>query len=308
MAVKYYIRYFDIKDIEHLLNIYDDSYEDEAIQIDGQIDLTYSDTDNSLEAIRGQGLSVQLEANSSLTFNDLWSEDEKTYKIEYFRDNEIQFKGWLNPEGFFENWVNTDWIITFDCVDGLGYLSDLSFVDENGFNITGKKSYIEIIAIALKRTGLSQFINTSIDIRYTDLEETKDPFANVYANANRYIKDDEETIMSCEDVLRDILEPFGAVLTSYKGEWYIYKPNQLYSNSTVEFFRYNFNGYPLDYPFYPPKKTLDFSFTLGSHINEFYPHHCSGNQSIRNISSIGAYRISYKYGLVKSYLDNTLRL
>ena len=305
MAIKYFIRYFDIKGIEHRLNLYDDTFEDEAIQVDGQITLTYADTDNSLEAIRGQGLSVQLEANQDLTFNDLWSENEKTYKVEYFRDNEIKFNGWLNPEGWFENWVNTDWVITFDCVDGLGYLSDLSFVDENGNPFTGKISYIRLIALALKRTGISQFINTSIDIRYTDLDESKDVLNNVYANANRYIKDDEETYMSCEEVIRDILEPFGACLTSHNGEWYIFKPNQLYSSSTATFFRYNSNGYALDYPFYPPTKTLDLSFTLGSNINDFYPHHCSGNQTIRNVSSIGAYRISYKYGLVKSYLDNT---
>ena len=29
-------------------------------------------------------------------------------------------------EGFFENYVDTNWIVTFDCVDGFGYLKDLS--------------------------------------------------------------------------------------------------------------------------------------------------------------------------------------
>ena len=125
---KYYIGYFDIIGIEHRLDIFDDTYEDEAIQVDGNVTLTYSDTDDSLEAIRGQGLRVELEADTTLTFNDLWSEDEKTYKVEYYRNFELIFNGWLNPDGWFENWVNTNWIITFDCVDGLGYLSDLSFV------------------------------------------------------------------------------------------------------------------------------------------------------------------------------------
>ena len=31
--------------------------------------------------------------------------------------------------------------------------------------------------------------------------------------------------MNCEEVIRDVLEPYGAVLTSYNGQWAIYKPN-----------------------------------------------------------------------------------
>jgi len=59
MAVRYFIKYFDVVDIEHKLNIYDDNYVGEALQVDGSIILTYSETDDNLEAIRGQGLSVE---------------------------------------------------------------------------------------------------------------------------------------------------------------------------------------------------------------------------------------------------------
>lgn len=299
MAVKYYIRYFDIVGIEHRLDIFDDTYEDEGIQVDGNVTLTYSDTDDSLEAIRGQGLRVELEADTTLTFNDLWSEDEKTYKVEYYRNFELIFNGWLNPEGWFENWVNTNWIVTFDCVDGLGYLSDLSFVNESGVPITGRKKYIEILAIALQRTGLNLPIYTDIQIRYTGLSESLNILDNVYANTERYIKDDGETIMSCEEVIRDILEPFGAVLTSLSGKWYIYKPNQLYSSSEVLFNVYDYksiNQFQLS--------PLDTAVTIGNDgIRDLF--HCNANQSIRNVSSVGAYRISYKYGLVQSLLNNS---
>ena len=298
MAVKYYIRYFDIIGIEHRLDIFDDTYEDEAIQVDGNVTLTYSDTDDSLEAIRGQGLRVELEANTDLTFDSLWSEDEKTYKVQYYRDFELIFNGWLNPDGWFENWVNTNWIITFDAVDGLGYLSDLSFVNESGVPITGRKKYIEILAIALQRTGLNLPIYTDIQIRYTGLSESLNILDNVYANTERYIKDDGETIMSCEEVIRDILEPFGAVLTSLSGKWYIYKPNQLYSNSSVLFNVYNYKGVN-QFQLLP----LDTAITIGNDgVRDLF--HCNANQSIRNVSSVGAYRINYKYGLVQLLIAN----
>ena len=70
MAVRYFIKYFDTIGIEHKLNIYDDAYVGDALQVDGNVTLTYADTDNVLEAIRGQGLSVELEANKDLTFNN----------------------------------------------------------------------------------------------------------------------------------------------------------------------------------------------------------------------------------------------
>jgi len=300
MAVKYFIKYFDVVDVEHRLNIYDDNYVGDSIQVDGDVMLDYSETDDPLEAIRGQGLRVELEANQDLTFSDLWSEEEKTYQVEYKRNDVILFQGWLNPEGWFENWVNTDWRVSFDCVDGLGYLKDLSFVDSVGFPFTGRKSYIEVLSLALVRTGLFLPINTNIDIYYTGLSESLDVLANTYANTERYVKDDGETIMSCEEVIRDILEPFGAVITSFNGEWYIYKPNQLYANSTATFFNYTYLGVPS----ITPTKVIDTSLFIGSNWKGATIHHCNGNQSIRNVSSIGAYRVNYKYGLATDLVEN----
>ena len=102
MAVKYFIKYFDVIGVEHRLDVYDDTYTDTPIQVDGNIKLTYSETDDNLEAIRGQGLSVELEANKELTFDNLWSENQKTYRVVYKRDSIVLFNGWLNPEGFLK--------------------------------------------------------------------------------------------------------------------------------------------------------------------------------------------------------------
>jgi hypothetical protein len=301
MALRYFLKYFDVVDIEHRLNIYDDDFTGDSLQIDGNVILTYSETDDPLEAIRGQGLRVELEADTQLTFNDLWSEEEKTFRVEYKRDSVTLFNGWLNPEGFFESYVNTNWIVSFDCIDGLGFLKDLSFVEDGtGLPITGRKTYLELISLALLRTGLALKINTNIDIYYTGLSNSVDILTNVYANTERYVKDDGETIMSCDEVLRDILEPFGAVLTSLNGEWYIYKPNQLFLNSTATFYTYTYLGLP----FMTPTIQLDLSRVIGSDWKGATLHHCNSNQTLRNVSSIGAYRINYKYGGLQKLFTN----
>ena len=108
--------------------------------------------------------------------------------------------------------------------------------------------------------------------------------------------------MSCEEVLRDILEPYNAQIVSWNGEWWIYKINQLYADDTPTFFRYDSLGVALS----PTTTTEDFSFDLGSQIDSYYPHHANANQVISYKKSIGAYRINYKYGVVQSLLANIL--
>ena len=153
--------------------------------------MDYGEVDENLEAIRGQGLRVDLAADSTLTFEELFEEQEKTFKVIYYRDSVILFQGWLNPEGFFEDYVNDKWVVSFDCIDGLGYLKNLAFVNSDGTNITGIKTQLEILSLALIRTGIEVDINIDIDVFYTGLADTSSILENVKANTKRYIKDDD---------------------------------------------------------------------------------------------------------------------
>ncbi len=302
MAVKYAIEYNDTENVLHRFEILDDAYSGSEIEVRGSVFLDYAETDNPLEAIRGSGLRVELEADSSLTFNDLYTEEERSFQVIYYRDSDIKFKGWLNPEGWYEDYVNNNWLVSFDCVDGLGFLESLSYVDnDTGLFFTGKQSQLEIIVNCLKRTGIEQNINTNIDIIYFGHSVSVDILTSVHLNADRFVKEDEDTIMSCEDVLRSILEPYAACITSVNGEWYIYKPNQLFLDTELDVYTYDFEGAQIG----TGKKTVETSLTIGSFENSFYPHYANENQSITNKRSIGAYRINYKYGLVGTFNPNT---
>ena len=269
-------------------------------EIQGKVMLDNGSIENPLEAIRGQGLRIELEADTGLTFNDLYSEEEQTFSVIYERDSVVLFNGWLNPEGLFQDFVNDKWNVGLDCVDGLSFLENLSFVQDTGLFFTGKLSELDIITNCLRRTGVLQNINISIDVFYEGLADTVSIVENVFLNSNRFVKDDNGTIMSCEEVLKDTLEPYGASITSLNGEWYIFKSNQLFNNSEQTYFRYDSDGVALE----PTTQLLDITQPLGSQINSFYPHHAGANQSMGIKRSIGAYRISYKYGLVKSLIDN----
>lgn len=309
MALKYWFEFTDVKEITHRVEISNEDFDGDSIQIYGSCSLEYSETKDTLEPIRGSGLKIDLEADSDLTFYDLYSEEERTFSVVYRRDNEILFNGWLSPEGIYESLVSDKWVISLDCTDGLGFLKNLSYVeDATGLNFVGKQSLIKIVSNCLKRTKIQSKIYAGIEIYYTGLSDNLSILENVYYNADRFVKEDSNpvsgsdgTIMNCEEVLKSVLEPFGAVITAYKGEWLIYKPNSLVNNNIIpSFFGYDYNGDALT----STTKSFDFRTNLGSQINGFYPHHVNANQQKTIKSSIGAFRINYKYGLVKSLIEN----
>jgi hypothetical protein len=300
MALKYYFEFTDVESILHRVEISNTAFSGTSTQVYGSCSLEYSETNDTLEPIRGSGLRIDLDADSNLTFYDLYSEEERTFSVVYIRDSVTLFNGWLSPEGIYESLVSDKWVISLDCTDGLGFLKNLSYVeDSTGLTFVGKQSVLEIITNCLKRTKTPQNIITSINIYYDGLSQNVDPFDNVYFNADRFVKEDDSTIMNCDEVLKSILEPFGAVITPYKGEWVLYKPNYLADASSQIFFAYDSDGVSLGFA-----KIVDFSFALGSQIDSYYPHHVNANQQKTIKSSIGAFRINYKYGLVSSLLPN----
>jgi len=301
--LKYYFEFNDVVDVRHRVEILSAEFDGEPTKIYGSCSLEYSETDDTLEPIRGSGLKIDLQADSNLTFYDLYSEEERTYSVTYKRDalgtNTTLFNGWLSPEGIYESLVTDKWVISLDCTDGLGFLKNLSYVeDANGLSFVGKQSLIKIVSNCLKRTKINSNIFVGIDIYYEGLRNDLSIFENVYYNSDRFVKDDKDTIMNCDEVLRSVLEPFGAVITAYKGQWLIYKPNSLVTATIPSFFGYDFSGDNL----LIPKKNFDFRVTLGSQINGYYPHHVNANQQKTVKSSIGAFRINYKYGLVDSLI------
>lgn len=300
MAVLYEFDYYDSEGVLNYCSISDATFAGSATTINGYITYNLSDVDSVDESIRGGGLTLSLEASTSQTFSDLYSEVEKTFEVQYKRDGVTKFNGWLISDGIFEDFVSDKWTIDIDVTDGLSFLKDLAYVNSSGFTFTGKQSQLEIIVNCLNRTGIEQNINTNIDIYYTGLSTSLDILDNVYYNTDRFVKDDGNTIMDCEEVLRDVLEPYNAQIVSFNGEWWIYKLNQLIAYDTPTFFRYDKDGAALS----PTTATEDFSFDLGSQIDSYYPHHVNSNQVISYKKSIGAYRISYKYGLDLSLLEN----
>lgn len=287
--LKYYL-YFD----DYTLNIYKSNFQGTASEIFGTFTLKKSSVDTILTPIRGTALELSLEANQTLTFDEFLLEDEFTYKTELLKGSQTIFEGYIKPDGCQQSYVNDAWYINIESNDVLGALKDLSFVQSNGLRFTGKMSVYDVIKGCLDRTRLSLTINTSTEVTYVDYAGTN-ILKDIYVNANRFIKSENDpVIMDCNEVLTSMLNLFSAVITQQDANWWIYRPNDLQLNGYTTFINQDTNT----------SFTKNLNAVLGSQINNFYPHHCDGNQQIEVKGAISAYRLNYQYGFLEGSVLN----
>jgi len=306
LNLRYFFQYTNTVGDSFLCQIYKKQYVGEQIEISGTATLEKGSVKDHLDSIRGTGLSLQLEATESLTLDDLYTDNEQEFTVKFYKNNVILFRGFLKPDGVFQSFVRDTWMLSLDCVDGLGALSNLSFVKDNGLRFVGKMKASDIVYYCLKRTGILLPINTSINTLYDGLipSDNLDILTKINMNADRFFKSDSQgtgdgTLMSCEEVLKSVLDVFCACITQENGEWYIYKPNEFYVNHYVLFRRYDINNV------YIGNVTVNMNKSIGSQIDNYYPHHCSGNQKIEIKGGVSAFRLGYKYGFVEGLLLNS---
>ena len=299
--LKYFIQYKNKVNDDYFLGIYGKNFQGVATEVHGKIKIEKGSIKDNLDTISGTGLSIDLEADENLTFEDLYTDNEQDYMVRLYKNSKVVFVGFLKPDGIFQSFTRNQWVISLDCVDGLGALENLSFVKDNGLQFTeGRLTALEIIYYCLRRTGILLNINTSINIYYDGLTLTDelDILSKIKMNSDRFIKVDDNTIMSCDEVLKSILDIFCACITQEDGEWYIFRPNELYANQIVKFKRYDLDNN------YTNLVTKNLTKNIGSQIDNFYPHHCNSNQIIKINGGISAYRLGYKYGYVSGLLPN----
>lgn len=297
----YFAEYTDPENVDYYIRIYKKGFTGTATQINGYGVLKYGTAKDLLDPIRGNGLDLSLEADLSLTLEDLYTEDENQFSVLFLRGNKLLFEGFLKPDGIYQSFVSERWMLSLTCVDGLGILKDLAFVNSKGLPFIGRMSAIDVIYNCLNRTNLNFPINTSVNIYYEGLSPTDllDPLNEVYLSVDRFKKDDKDTIMDCQEVLTSVLNLFNANICQVNGEWYIYKANELLRNPLVKFRHYLKNSNAFE-----KIVTKNFALTLGSQINNRYPHHAGGNQQIEIKGSVSSARINYKYGFAKSLITN----
>lgn len=282
---KYFATYNDTEGVEHHFDIYDPNYTGEPMQVTGYVEHEYLQVDDIFECIRASVLTIHLDADTNLTFEDLYTNIEQQISIEYFENSDIKFRGYINPDGIFQDWVSDRWELTLEASDGLGYLSDVAFFPE-GTDLIIKE--IDVIAQCLSKTGLFNEIFTNIPFNFINQPSNTDPLDQVYLRREVFIKDDYETLMSCEEALRTVLEKYAASIYQEDGRWVITTLAKI-NNGSNSCYVYNSSGV------YNRMGSHTGATIVGSQIDDFYPHHCDANQRIELKPIINTIRVNTEY-------------
>ena len=81
MALKYFLEYTDFENILHRVEIDEPDYTGVETEVTGYVSLQSGNVNSPIECIRGTGLKLYLDANVNLTFSDLYSENERYFKV-----------------------------------------------------------------------------------------------------------------------------------------------------------------------------------------------------------------------------------
>ncbi len=306
MAVRYYFEYLDVANVEYICEIESDTYTGDSTEITGRCTLEYAQVEDHFTAIRGSGMTMRLDASINLPFDDLATENERIYKATLYRDGDIIFTGFISPDGIYEDWVDDKWAMDISVTGGLGFLENLSYVDENGFPYLEAQTPLQIISNCLKRTGLKLKINTQVDFEYEGFV-SNDGFGEINILrrlkllTERFIRDDGETIMDCLEVLESTLNIFNACICQMNGEWWVFKASSiLRSNDGLTFFENTYLGIPTIRNI----RSIPTLLNIGSQINGAALFHCNANQRKERRNSVAAFKINYVYGLVGNLFVN----
>lgn len=298
IGLKYWFEFTNIENDVFRCEILEKDFEGEDIEIHGNVRHAYAERKDLFQAVIASSLDIGLEADETLTLQDLYSESEQQFTVKLFRNSHIIFHGFLKPDGIWEDWVNDKWELSVDAMDGLSIIKDLSFVKDNGTFYQGKITQFEAIKICLHRIGYDLPINISSDLPVYDGFLSDDSILhNVQMNTERFYQDAKKNnIMDCERVLKDVLEPYNATVIQMNGEWWIFRAIDVKDEMT--FLRYDLENV---------RTTViwNASLTIGSHIDEFEIHHVNANQKKSCNASTQAFRVNYKYGTVRSIVDNS---
>lgn len=291
----YKLKYY-IERTGYRLNIYENTLSTLIpLEINGTADISKQDRKDLNDPVISTTLKIKLEASLDLTFEDLYSESEKTFKVEVIKDSKILFLGFIIPDGIWEDFVNDKWILDITATDSLPTLNKISFSNDNGINFFGRMKMIKAIDICLKKTGINLPILINCEVKYNGLSTFVNIFDSVNISVERYFQN-KDVPMDCLSVLNSLLNTFNCSLVQYDGQWIIYKTIDLRKDLKL--------GKFIDGIFNSNYSLLNNEYLIGSEINGHTIFHCSANQKKTIFPSVQAYQITYEYGESKNVLTN----
>lgn len=251
-GLKYYHDFCDLEGKPQRIAILENEYEGLAQAVRAAPDpfqKTYeSGSDFKFDPRRPSKATVTLLYELDFQFSEIWNADERTFKVEKYHDNSLEWVGFIIPNGFRRLMMAGKKYIQIDASDGLSTLKSIPFLQQDG-NTYGTSDLVyngglwfpfSLIATEILRK-LDLDINTwiAVDVYEQSMvkvgEREADPLSQAIVNVKTYINEKTEeripywrdagAVWDCERVLDNLLKIWGAKLYQEGGVWRIKRVN-----------------------------------------------------------------------------------
>lgn len=177
--------------------------------------------DNELVALRGSQASLSLLCtDAGDPYLALFTTDPQRFMLVVKMNNDGRWlplwSGFLATSSYSQAYDNPPYHVELTAVDGLGLLTNIPYLDDNGEKYTGNESILDIITKIMGKVGV-----TSID--YMDIMPVR-PAQEAHtlaevgvSNESIYSSINEEA--SCHMVLEALLQSFGLQIFQSFGRW-----------------------------------------------------------------------------------------
>lgn len=316
--LKYFFSYYADRDTR-VVNGASDYWEAEIYQLDfagtaqeieaaaSPVLFNYKNiSDNKFESLRGSECTLNLIATDNFQLEDLYTENEIDFLVKIYRNYTLVWQGFIIPDNCQESFIFPPYVVSVNCVDGLGLLKNYSFAQDDGKLWIGRFSFLDIIYKCLSKLFIPDIeLYTCVNIYEISMLQGDfyDPLNLTFVNAERYFKDDGFTPMDCESVLKSILQEWTSCIIQSEGNWYIFRNNEAALSGNLVFRKYL--GGEMSYD--SATVTKDINVRLGGESEGivFAPlFHINTDQTKLIDRPYKNASISYKYGLAQTLIGN----
>lgn len=233
MGVKYRIEYTSVNDIDYTCDISNPDYSGSVITLDGNVEYGMNSVDGLQHPIRSKYLRIRTTATLAQPLDDLLTNGDRYWRVEFYRDVDKIFFGYLSTEDTPQSFVTDSWELELNALDPMAYLQDLGYVDNTGATYQGYERLGAIIANCLKRGFADSseefnflayvnydFRTRNVDLSYTNY--TSGLFMRLAEmSQDGFVDTNSGEAQSCQEVLEKVLNSLQLTITQINGDTWL---------------------------------------------------------------------------------------
>lgn len=234
--------------------------------------------DDSESGVRGTSLELTIQADRDGELTTLYTTDNKRYRVDLYRDEELAWTGYVLPEEYSEPYVSAPYDVAVTATDGLGILKDIPF------ELTGERTIFEVVAYCCGQTGLSLDYALLSALMEEGMAAGEPMHTQTMCDAGAFAG------MDCYEALEAAMTSLDSFVTEWRGMWLVARHTDL----TGTYTRHSASGQKTGTGQLP-------ELTLGAIGDDCYP---VGSLEMEVVPAARSVKFTCDYGKRGSMLKN----